>query len=146
MGVLTPGRSVDTAAMARLIRAARPMNITFHRAFDQIADRGAALEDLVKLGVERVLTTGGTRKAYEGRRVLGALVARASGRISVMAGGGIDRRTIGSLLTESGVREVHVGSAVATFRRRGRGAFRVEESTVDAAKVKSFLRSIRGRG
>lgn len=145
MGVLKPDRSVDTAAMARLIRAARPLSVTFHRAFDQVPDRGAALEDLVKLGMERVLTTGGTRTASGGRRRLGALVARASGRISVMAGGGINRRTVLRTLAESGVKELHVGSAVAASRRSGRGAFRAEESAVDAAKVESFLKLIGGR-
>ncbi len=146
LGVLATGRSIDARVMARLVRAARPMGVTFHRAFDEVAAPPAALDTLVRLGVGRVLTAGGAPTAYEGRRALGRLVSRASGRIAVMAGGGIGRGSVAAILADSGVREVHVGSAVASTRLRGRGPFRAEGSAVTAAKVASFLRLAGVRG
>jgi copper homeostasis protein len=143
LGVLTAGRAVDARAMAPLLRAARPMGVTFHRAFDDIPRRADALEALVDLGVERVLTAGGAPNAFDGRREIGRLAAQAAGRIAVMAGGGVGRWTVMRLLAESGVREVHIGSAVATVRNSGRGAYRTEMSVVSESKVKSMVRLLR---
>ncbi len=145
LGVLSPGRSIDARALARLAKAARPMSVTFHRAFDEVAGKSAAIETLVRLGVERVLTTGGPATAFEGRRSLARLVLEASGRISVMAGGGIGTWTVRRIVDESGVSEVHIGSAVSSTRSSGRGIFRVEEGVVAAGKVKSLLRIIQRR-
>ncbi len=147
VGVLNARGSVNVPAMARLIRAARPMKVTFHRAFDSVAGRVggrcAALRTLVDLGVDRVLTTGGPPMALEGRRRLRELVELSGGRIAVMAGGGLTRSGVARILRETGVGEVHVGSAVATFRRSGTGPFLVREGVVDPAKVEAFVRLIR---
>ncbi len=140
VGVLSARGTVDAPAMARLIRAARPMNVTFHRAFDQVAGRGSGLRTLVDLGVERVLTTGGPRTAFAGRGRLGELVESAGGRIAVMAGGGVTGSGVARIIAESGVREVHVGSAVTTFQKNGNGVFLAREGVVDPAKVKAFVR------
>jgi copper homeostasis protein len=142
-GVLTAGRTVDVRAMRRLLRAAAPLPVTFHRAFDDVRGRRAALESLVDLGVARVLTSGGRPTAFEGRKEIGRTVAHAAGRIAVMAGGGIGRRTVAGILEASGVGELHVGSAVAAARTNGRGAYRVRLRVVDAARVRSFLRAMR---
>lgn len=106
-GALTPDRSVDIPAIARLTAAARPLSLTFHRAFDEAADLDQALEDLVRLGVDRVLTSGGAPDAFAGRRRLAELVARAAGRIVVMAGGGVRPENVLAILSETGVAEVH---------------------------------------
>jgi copper homeostasis protein len=129
--------------MRRLIGAAHPLSVTFHRAFDGVRSRTGALEALVDLGVERVLTSGGRPTAFEGRREIGRMVGEAAGRIAVMAGGGVDRRTIVRLLEATGVGEVHVGSAVTTLRTNGSGVYRTRIGVVGASKVRSFLNAMR---
>ena len=107
LGVLTPEGAVDVESTRRLAAVARPRTVTFHRAFDEIRDQGAALETLVTLGIERVLTSGGARDAHAGRAAIRALVDRAAGRIVVMAGGGVRPHNAAAILAETGVREIH---------------------------------------
>ncbi|HEV8111792.1 MAG TPA: copper homeostasis protein CutC [Planctomycetota bacterium] len=120
-GVLTPAGRVDVAATRRLLAAARPLSVTFHRAFDAAADLDQALEDLVELGVDRILSSGGAADAYAGRARLGELVRRARGRLVVMAGGGVRPGNVAAILAETGVLEVH-GSV--PLRLPGREGYR----------------------
>jgi len=107
LGVLTRGRAIDVESTARLAARARPLAVTFHRAFDEVSDREAALEVLIGLGIERVLTSGGAATAFEGRSVLRQLVERAAGRIVVMPGGGVRVHNAAQILAETGAGELH---------------------------------------
>ena len=124
VGALTPDARVDVAVTRALVDAARPMRVTFHRAFDAARHAAEALDVLVGLGLDRVLTSGGAASALEGAAALGALVRQAGGRLAVLAGGGLTAATVGPVVAASGVREVHVrgaervGSAMR-FRRAG---------------------------
>jgi copper homeostasis protein len=111
LGALRADGSVDRAAMASFIEVARPMSLTFHRAFDSIADPFAAFEDLIAMRVDRLLTSGGAPTAVQGLPRLEALVAAARGRIAVMAGGAITLRDIPPLLASRQISELHFGSA-----------------------------------
>jgi copper homeostasis protein len=110
LGLLTDEQRVDRPATARLIELARPMSVTFHKAFDAARDPFEALDDLIGLGVDRVLTSGGLSSALAGLPTLAKLTRRAAGRIVVMAGGSI---TLGQIrpIVASGLWEVHLGSA-----------------------------------
>jgi copper homeostasis protein len=110
LGLLDPAGAIDRERTARLIEAARPRSITLHKAFDHAADSIEALGDLIGLGVERVLTSGGMAKAVDGLDRLVALNHRAAGRVIIMAGGRITEGDIPTL-TDAGLREIHVGSA-----------------------------------
>jgi len=81
--------------------------VTFHRAFDDCADPAAALERLIQLGVDRVLTSGGGRTAREGAEQIRRLVIQARERIGILAGGGIDGDNVAPIVRGTGVREVH---------------------------------------
>lgn len=107
-GILTPEGTIDRPRMAELIALARPLAVTCHRAFDMTCDLSAALEELIGLGVERVLTSGGESSALEGLEQIAALHEQARGRIAVMPGGGITERNIGKIVAATAVREVHV--------------------------------------
>ena len=111
VGALTPDGSVDTVTTGRLLRAAAGADVTFHRAFDATADLGRSLEELVGLGVGRVLTSGGRASAVEGSAVLARLVQQAGGRIAVMAGGGVRPGNAARLVAGTGVGEVHLRAA-----------------------------------
>ncbi len=108
LGVLEPNGRIDRAHTRELAALARPLQVTFHRAFDMARDAFEALDDLMELGIERVLTSGQERSVIEGLETLGKLVARARGRISVMPGGGITERNVGKVVADLGVREVHL--------------------------------------
>jgi len=127
-GILRPDGSVDAPRTAELIRHARPLSVTFHRAFDMTADPFAALEAVIDLGCDRLLTSGQERTAYAGRALIAQLVARAAGRLIVMPGAGVNEENIAELLRATGAREVH-SSARAV--QPGRMLFRNERVAMD---------------
>jgi copper homeostasis protein len=111
IGLLDPHGAIDSERTAQLIALARPLVVTFHKAFDVCRDQEQALEILVELGVERILTSGRARTAIEGLDQLGSLVRNADGRIAIMAGGAIGAPDL-SAIAATGITEVHVGSSV----------------------------------
>lgn len=106
-GALTAQGTVDVVAMERILEEAGPLSVTFHRAFDMVRDPGEALETLVGLGVDRILTSGQHRSVPEGQDLIRELVRRAGQRISIMPGGGIREGNIREIVRATGVREVH---------------------------------------
>lgn len=106
-GLLTPDGSIDKPRTRQLIDLARPMTVTFHRAFDLCADPGQALDDLIDLGVNRLLTSGQKAGAVEGAGCIKALVEQAKGRIIIMAGGNINDKNLSLIASQTGVSEVH---------------------------------------
>jgi len=112
-GCLTANGAIDLDRTRRLLEAARPMNVTFHRAFDMCLDPRRALEDLVQLGVDRVLTSGQEASVIEGLDLICELQQLAAGRIIVMPGGGLTPANVKKVVERSGVSEVHL-SARAT--------------------------------
>lgn len=110
IGLLNPNGTVDKVRTAALIALARPLSVTFHRAFDMAVDPQQALEDLINLGVDRVLTSGQESSALEGLDLITALVQQAGDRIIVMPGGGVNERNIYKIVRQSGVREIHLSA------------------------------------
>jgi len=89
IGALDKDGNIDSKAMKRMISAARPLSVTFHRAFDVCADPLAALEEIISLGCDRLLTSGQKSDALSGSDLIATLVNKAGGRIIVMAGSGV---------------------------------------------------------
>jgi copper homeostasis protein len=112
IGALTDEGAVDVEIMARLIALARPLQVTFHRAFDHTRDPHEALAALRELGVERVLTSGQAASANEGIALLADLVSTAGDSLSIMPGGGIRAETVTRLVAATGCREVHAGPSL----------------------------------
>ncbi|HEY4100572.1 MAG TPA: copper homeostasis protein CutC [Gemmatimonadales bacterium] len=124
IGGLTDGGLVDRSLVQSLRAVAGPgVRLTFHKAFDEITDQIEALEALIDLGVDRVLTSGGAATAWEGRDRIAVLVERARERIVIMAGGKVTPENSAQLVAATGVRELH-------FR------------TTDAAKVNAIRASV----
>lgn len=105
----TKDGGVDVGFVRVMTDAAAGAPVTFHRAFDTIDDRIAALDALVDLGVTRVLTSGGRASAVDARDELTELARHADGRIEIMAGGGITDRTA-ELLLATGVDAIHASA------------------------------------
>jgi len=115
-GILKEDGHIDTARTRSLVELARPMNSTFHRAFDMSVDLNQALEDVIHSGIHRVLTSGGEQNAEDGIATIARLVTAANNRVAVMVGGGIRETNVRRILAETGAREIHanVGHAVAS--------------------------------
>jgi copper homeostasis protein len=108
IGALTAEGQVDTGALTRLLAACGSAPVTFHRAFDAIADQSTALEVLVDHGLHRVLTAGGPGTAEAGTANLATLVEQAQSRITVLAAGSIRAHNVAEIVRRTGVREVHL--------------------------------------
>jgi copper homeostasis protein len=114
LGLLRPDGTVDVERTRPLLDAARPLPVTFHRAIDVARDAEEALDALISMGVDRVLTSGQAPTAPEGVAVIARLVRRGAGRIVVMPGCGIDETNVQRVVAETGAHEVHVrGTALA---------------------------------
>ena len=107
-GCLTSDGRIAQRACRRLLAVAGETDAVFHRAFDQVADPIAALEELVALGFTRVLTSGGRATALEGAERIRELVERAAGRIEVLAGGGIREDNVEQVIRRTGCTQVHL--------------------------------------
>jgi copper homeostasis protein len=107
-GILLPDGSVDIHRTKKLIAAAQPLPVTFHRAFDLTSDPYKSLEDIIECGCARILTSGQQATAHEGSCLIAELVKRAGKRIIIMPGSGINEKNITSLLFATGVCEVHL--------------------------------------
>lgn len=111
IGALTRDGSIDKKTCQRLIAAAAPLPVTFHRAFDLALNPSAALEDVVSLGCQRLLTSGQASDVEQGLHLLKQLAAQAQGRIVVMPGGGVNEDNLATLIHTTGVRAVHASAS-----------------------------------
>lgn len=110
-GMLDREGRVDRVRTAELVRAAGHAPVTFHRAFDLVPDGDEALEALVDLGIARLLTSGQAATAEQGLPRIAKLVARAAGRLCVMAGAGVRTHNAAALVRGAGVRELHLSAS-----------------------------------
>ena len=110
IGALTAEGDIDTVACQRLINAANGMSVTFHRAFDMCRDPHKALEELVSLGCDRVLTSGQAPTAEAGIELLEKLVKQADNRIIIMPGCGVNSNNAAKILQATGANEIHASA------------------------------------
>jgi copper homeostasis protein len=109
LGILTRVRGVDVERTRELVVLARPLPVTFHRAFDDVADLDAGLEDVIETGAARILTSGGAAAAPAALDRLARLVAAAKERIIILPGGGINPSNVLQVERKTGAREIHSG-------------------------------------
>lgn len=107
IGLLKKDGSIDVERTAKLVELAYPMEVTFHRAFDRCRDPFEALEQLVQIGCQRILTSGQQPTALEGIDLIAKLVAQAEDRIIIMPGSGVRKENIREIAEKSGATEFH---------------------------------------
>jgi copper homeostasis protein len=112
IGLLTAPGEVDIVRTRELAALARPLSVTFHRAFDVAAEPFRALETLIELGVDRVLTSGQEPTVLEGLPLIVELMKHAGDRIVVMPGGGITARNVERIVAAARPREIHFAGLV----------------------------------
>ncbi len=152
LGLLTPAGRVDLVRTRELVELARPMSVTFHRAFDVAAVFPSALTDVVSTGAHRLLTSGGAASAEEGVTALAELVAAAAGRITILACGHIREHNVAALVRATGVQEVHaslqtplpVHEPAVEQRAAGSSLGGPPRSELVSATVKRFLKAAAG--
>lgn len=108
-GILTPEGEIDTERIRELVKLARPMNVTFHRAFDMTKDPFQSMEKLKKLGVNRILTSGLKDRAIDGIELI-SLLAEDSGNLSIMPGGGVNIKNAKEFISLDNVTEIHMSA------------------------------------
>ena len=106
-GCLTPEGDVDLPLMEQLMQASDGMSVTFHRAFDVCRNPLKALEDIIALGCHRILTSGQQPTAEQGIPLLKELQEKAGGRITLLAGCGVNEGNIARIARETGIQEFH---------------------------------------
>jgi copper homeostasis protein len=109
LGILDAGGHIDVSRTRELVELARPLKVTFHRAFDMAADLIGSLEDACATGADRLLTSGGEQTCLQGAETIARLATLAGDRIAIMACGGIGHRDAAAIIERTGVREIHVG-------------------------------------
>jgi copper homeostasis protein len=109
LGLLLKDRTVDVARLKCLVALARPLPLTFHRAFDYTPDPFCALEGVISAGAARILTAGGTLSAPDSLQILSQLVENAGKRVVVMPGGGIHAENFALVRKATLAREFHAG-------------------------------------
>ncbi len=110
IGILNPDATIDTCRTSELIELARPMDITFHRAFDMTSCPLKALDDLLSLGIDRILTSGQSASAIKGSKLIKKLNVIAKEKIIIMPGGGINESNVQELIRKTGVKEIHASA------------------------------------
>lgn len=113
IGLLDKDGLIDIERCAALIELAYPMEVTFHRAFDRVRDPFQAMEQLIELGVQRILSSGQYPTAPEGAETLHALVQQANQRIIIMPGSGVRDNNLEQLIKDTGALEYHTAARIA---------------------------------
>ena len=155
IGLLLADGAVDAERTRALIARARPLSVTFHRAFDMTPDAFEALEALIELGVDRVLTSGQEATVLEGLPLIAELVRRAGERIVVMPGGGITARSVERIVSGARAREIHFAAlepATSGMQHRREHVFmggelrpsEYERLVTSAASIRSLMKKASG--
>ena len=156
-GMLELDGKVARTQVQRMVNEAGPdLSVTFHRAFDVSAEPFAALDTLIELGIDRVLTSGQAATVPEGIGMIRALVDRAAGRIGILPGCGITPDNVAEIIAYTGVSEFHA-TAFATLESPMQhrnaevymgipGLPEYERQVTSEEEVRKFVRAAGGRG
>lgn len=150
-GILRSDGSIDAERTAWLVRLAHPMSVTFHRAFDMCADAEKGLEEIIRSGAGRLLTSGQKVTAAEGTITLSSLVKQAGERIIIMPGSGVNEVNIAAIAKETGAREFHLSGrkeieSEMIFRKEGitmgnlTGYDEFKWKIADPAKIRAIIK------
>lgn len=141
-GLLTPGNEPDLKRCECLLKHSGHLQVTFHRAFDQIRNPFTALEKLAELGFHRILTSGGPGAAEHHLQTLSSLIHQANEKIIVMPGGGIRSYNLPGLLEATHAREVHMAPVIPEAKAEKAFQHFPSPDLQEIHKVYFFLQSL----
>jgi len=155
LGLLDQNANVDVERTRELVERARPISVTFHRAFDFVPDLLKSLDDVIRAGAGRILTSGGEARAEDTLAILANLVRAAQSRAVIMVCGGVRAHNIKQILEATQAREIHVGQsgvavAVPSAARQGNSEIRIgdvaepnhQRRIVSAEKVRELAEAL----
>lgn len=141
IGALTKDGSLDLNALESLKRAAGSMDLTFHRAFDEVNDWRIALDQIIKMGFKRILTSGQAASVDAGMSRLEELIAAAAGRIEIMAGGGVNAENA-KRLKVIGIDAIHFSGTEYEIESEG-SLFEARLQIPKPEKIKQIISSLK---
>jgi len=146
IGILQPDGTVDKSKCRELVEAAYPLGVTFHRAFDWAVNPFEALEDIIDIGCERILTSGQQPTAIQGASLIADLVKQSADRIIIMPGSGIRASNIADVAKDTGATEFHSSARIniKTGMAYLNTAMQEEQVTVmaDRHEIENMLKQI----
>lgn len=147
IGILKADGTVDKKRCKELVELAYPLGVTFHRAFDRVTDAKKALEDIIKIGCERILTSGLVPNALDGAETLAALIKQADERIIIMPGSGVRADNIIELAKKTGAVEFHASARINIDSKMNFKNEAMNESlksvTGDADEIKNIIANLK---
>lgn len=149
IGALDADGGIDVRRCRELMTAAGSLGVTFHRAFDASRDQSQALRDIIELGCERVLTSGGAADALTGAENIAALTHEAGQRLRVMAGAGITAENVRLVAERSGVHEFHASArglhrSAMRYRHAGLAGLEPDRFQTDVGRVQALATALHG--
>ncbi|MBL0358922.1 MAG: copper homeostasis protein CutC [Chitinophagaceae bacterium] len=143
IGILNTNGSIDKKRTAQLVELAYPLGVTFHRAFDRCANPFEALEHIIDIGCERILTSGQQLTAPEGAALISELIKQSADRIIIMPGSGVKSSNITQLATTTGATEFHASARIWADSKMQHSNSSMKEQlqsvTVDEQEVKRLM-------
>lgn len=143
IGMLNADGTVDTKRCRQLVELAYPLGVTFHRAFDRVNIASQALEDIIEMGCERILSSGLQPTALEGADTIAALIKQADERIIIMPGSGVRSDNIMELAKKTGAVEFHTSARINIKSKMNFTNEAMKESlqsiTVDEEEIKEMI-------
>lgn len=144
-GILKNNGTVDTIRCKMLVDLAKPLPVTFHRAFDRTSDPKKALEDIISCGFSRLLTSGLMPSALEGADNISELIKQADGRIVIMPGGGLRKENVIEIKQKTGALEFHTSARTVLKSDMKNPDSTFKESDIlgtDISMVKEFVNTL----
>ena len=142
IGMLNADGTVDKERCAVLTELAYPMGVTFHRAFDRTVDPFKAMEDIIEIGCERILTSGQQPNALDAADLISKLIEQATERIIIMPGSGIRSKNIIELATKTGAIEFHTSARILSESKMNFTNKQMNESLISVAVDKDEIKNI----
>jgi copper homeostasis protein len=147
IGMLNADGTVDKNRCKELVALAYPLGVTFHRAFDRVKDATQALEDIIEIGCERILTSGLVPNALDGAETLAALIKQADERIIIMPGSGVRADNIIELAKKTGAVEFHTSARMNIDSKMNYTNEEMKESlksiSADVDEIKTIIANLK---
>jgi len=143
IGALLKNNELDIRALKRMIKAGEGLTFTFHRAIDETKDWKKAMNQLIELKFERILTSGQAKNVVLGKGILSEMIDHADNRIQIMIGGGVKADNIKSILQEITPNSVHFSATKAYFSGYESSLFREKLLRTDEEIAQAIIKNIK---
>ena len=107
LGILTADKKIDFKTLAEFMELAKPMEVTFHKAIDELEDPTLVIDELINLGVKRILSSGTKPTALEGKDILNKMIEKAGDRLTIVVAGKVTKEILPEVSSLIPAKEYH---------------------------------------